>query len=118
MPRSVPEGADVRNTLLFYDRIMTHHTPNTPLPFTLSAIETDLCQHETHLARTPSSTPRYQSTNSKFTKSTHPKANAASKHYKPIQCLKCKGPHKLIECKKATEEEKKTLWEAYKKTWT
>ena len=112
---AIPQGEDVRNTLLFYDRLMTHHIPsrNKPVPFTLSALEADLCQHETHLARSPT-TKTYQKPN----KPNNYKANSTSKFQRKIECLKCKGPHKLMQCRKATTQEKKDLWEEYKKTWT
>ena len=58
-------------------------------------------------------------------KQTHPrrkstlfKATTATKYQRKIECLKCKGNHKLIHCKRATEQEKTHLWEAYKETWT
>ena len=47
--RTVPEGSDLGQTLLFYQRIMCHHTPGTPMPFTMSKMEADLCQHENTL---------------------------------------------------------------------
>ena len=36
---------------------------------------------------------------------------------KPLKCLKCGGQHKLIDCKHVSDDEKKELWEKYKKTW-
>ena len=109
---ATPTGADVRNTLLFYDRLITHHIPDTPLPFTLSALETDLCQHDTHLSRNT------QYNKYKSSKSSQYKANATTKYQRKIECLKCKGNHKLIHCSRASEQEKRDLWEAFKKTWT
>ena len=47
--RTVSEGSDLHQTLLFYERILCHQLPGQPLPFTMSQMESDLCQHDNTL---------------------------------------------------------------------
>ena len=93
---------------------MCHHTPGTPLPFTMSKMEADLCQHENTLGKSR----RQGNSHQNHRTNLPPSANAAKRFRKPLQCLKCGGHHKLITCKHASDEEKKDLWEKFKKSWT
>ena len=121
--RTVSEGSDLRQTLLFYERILCHQVPGQPLPFTMSQMESDLCQHDNTLGKSKTSKSSFHSHNNRHTHSSRDSgkrssANSAKKYQKPVKCLKCGGNHKLIACRKATDQEKKDLWEAYRKTWT
>ena len=40
--------------------------------------------------------------------------NTFTKRKFSLKCLKCNGPHKLIQCKKVTDKEKCDLWEKFK----
>ena len=123
--RTVSEGSDLRQTLLFYERILCHQLPGQPLPFTMSQMESDLCQHDNTLSKGKShkSSFRQNGHNGRHHQShrdlgKRSSANSAKKYQKPLKCLKCGGNHKLMQCRKATDQERKDLWEAYKKTWT
>ena len=100
--RVVATGSDVRHTLLNYETTINQHSRDDPnLPFTFAELETILCGHENTLGgtahhRSPHRPRAY--------------ANATRTFRKPIKCLKCGGPHKLIHCRKATTSEKKELW--------
>ena len=61
--RTVSEGSDLRQTLLFYERILCHQIPGQPLPFTMSQMESDLCQHDNTLGKSKSSKPPFQPNN-------------------------------------------------------
>ena len=52
--RNVSEGSDLRQTLLFYERILCHQVPGQPLLFTMSQMESDLCQHDNALGKSKS----------------------------------------------------------------
>ena len=121
--RTVSEGSDLRQTLLFYERILCHQVPGQPLPFTMSQMESDLCQHDNTWGKSKTSKPSFRPHNNRHNHSSRDSgkrctANSARKYQKPVKCLKCGGNHKLIACRKATDQEKKDLWEAYQKTWT
>ena len=40
--------------------------------------------------------------------------NTFTKKKFTLKCLKCNGPHKLMQCKKASDKEKRDLWEKFK----
>ena len=121
--RTVSEGSDLQQTLLCYERILCYQVPGQPLPCTMSQMESDLCQHDNTLGKSKSSKPSFRPNNNRHHHSScdsgkQSSANSAKKYQKPVKCLKCGGNHKLIACRKATDQEKKDLWEAYRKTWT
>ena len=86
-------------------------------------MESDLCQHDNALGKSKSPKPPFWPNNNRQHHSScdsgkRSSANSAKKYQKPVKCLKCGGNHKLLACRKATDQEKKDLWEAYQKTWT
>ena len=106
--QSAQNGSDIHNSLFDYQKIIKRNGNNMNLPFTLSELEHDLCQQENQVCNaTPKSHP--------CVKHNHRKEQANQATMKTfsqytIKFLKCGGYHKLLQCKKATAQEKKDLW--------
>ena len=67
----------------------------------------------THLARTS-----IRHDTNTLGKNKHTSRANNTKHFrKPLKCLKCAGPHRLIDCKMATPEEKEELWKKFSATF-
>ena len=107
---SVPEGTDLRQTLVYYERKMSNISSTDILPVSLCQIEADLIQYD-------NSSPVLKSYHHRHKKD---QANAVKTFQ--VKCFKCGGNHRLIQCPKATPEEKKSLWakhgQKYQKTPT
>ena len=85
--------------------------PGQPLPFTMSQMESDLCQHDNTLGKSKVFKSAFRPHNNRHNHSScdsgkRSSANRAKKYQKPVKCLKCGGNHKLIACRKATDQEK------------
>ena len=121
MSRHHTEGSNIRLTLLHYERIIVDTPPNGKLPFTMCELERDLCQHENTLGKNKHTSrhQQHKTRNNKYSnkKRRHARANNAKHFCKPLKCLKCAGPHRLIDCKKATPEEKEELWKKFSTTF-
>ena len=108
----VPEGTDLRNSLLDYQRLINHNGNNPTLPFKLREMQHALTQQENSKRRIqrpqPSSQTKHRDQENK------PMQPQPRIFRKPLKCLKCNGPHKLMQCRKATAQEKKDLWEKFR----
>ena len=106
---------------------LCHQVPGQPLPFTMSQTYVSMTMSQEKFKASKTS---FQHNNNhqwwllllatpvllRFWQRSS--ANSVKKYQKPLKCLWCGRNHKLISCRKATDQEKKELWEAYKKTWT
>ena len=67
--RTVSEGSDLQQTLLFYEGILCHQVPGQSLPFTMSQMESDLCQHDNTLGKSKTSKPSFRPHNNRHNSS-------------------------------------------------
>ena len=119
----VPEGTDIRSSLLDYQRAIKFNGNNPILPFTLSQVEHDLTQQENNkkkiIRAQPSTRPNHRPREQANATNIREQANAAdttknTKFRKSVRCLKCNGLHRIFDCRKATDEEKRDLWAKFK----
>lgn len=102
---TIPTGSDIRNTLLYYKRVIKTSRDPSQIPFTLADMEYEVSQQETNAKLTykpPSSRREAASV-----------ATTTSMKRKPIRCFFCGGNHRLHECRKCPPGEKKKLWEKH-----
>ena len=100
-----PVGSDLRKSLLDYHQIIKRSKNSKDFPYTLADIEQDLGQQECNLKQPakPSVYRREHANNTKI----------KTKFKGSIRCYYCGGNHRLSECKKCSQEEKKKLWEKH-----